>query len=222
MRIECPRCGQAIGGADVDLTSQMAVCRPCGELVSLAAALAAASNAALVPVSPSGALFRPTDLSWREEQPVPGKWQVTIFPPRILAIPAGLLLVVPLMTLLSGSPSAVLFGAFVAYIALLVIVNRTTVALDRNAFAFFHGPIPQGAAVREPIVNVVGFRAIQSPLNSFRGMSQGRWHVYLLTRDLRAIPIRFGFGAQSHAEYAAARLSQMLVDVQQSDAPYRG
>jgi hypothetical protein len=200
----------------------MAVCRPCGELVSLAAALAASPSVALVPVSSSGALFRPTDLSWREEQPDREAWCVTIFPPRILALPAGLLLFIPLMTLFSGSPSGVIVGAFVAYIALLVIVNRTTVAINRSTVTFARGPIPQGAAVREPTANVVGFRAIQSPSSSFRGMSQGRWHVHLLTRDLRAIPMRFGFGAQSHAEYAAARLTQMLADVQQTDAPYRG
>jgi hypothetical protein len=200
----------------------MAVCRPCGEVVSLAAALAAASPAPLVTVSASRALFRPTDLSWREEQTDGDGLRVTIFPSRAVVARAGFLLLLPVMLgLLSGSLPGMFFGVFFAYIALLFVVNRTIVAIDRNTVTFVRGPIPQGAALREPTPNIVGFRAIESPSSSFRGPSQGGWHVQLLTRDLRAIPMRFGFRAQEHAEYAAARLSQMLAHVQESSAPYR-
>ena len=78
MRVECPRCHEAIAGADVDLASHLAVCRPCGEVFPLAAALAERPTAALVAAPAAGALYRPTDLSWSEVAQGAGAWRVTV------------------------------------------------------------------------------------------------------------------------------------------------
>jgi len=102
MQVLCPRCGQPIPGVDIDLTTQSAVCRPCGEITSLAT-LGTKATVALPTFGPPQAgpappafgveafgaapagLYRPADLSWAEVNDSPGTWSVTITPPRAAA-----------------------------------------------------------------------------------------------------------------------------------------
>ena len=61
MQIHCPRCGVAVPGADINLASNLAVCRPCGEVIPLGSAPAALGMAGaplVVPLSaPSTQLY---------------------------------------------------------------------------------------------------------------------------------------------------------------------
>jgi hypothetical protein len=241
MRVECPRCGQAIGGGEVDLASQRAVCRVCSEVVSLALPPAAQPSVALAPVPPAGALYRPTDLSWIEEPCDAGAWRVTFTASRLVAVPLlffalfwdGCLVFWYAMALKAGPPPAIMVlfplihvaaGVFITYLALCALLNRTTVRIDRDAFAFTRRPIPQRGDVSEPTPNVVGLEAWQSSFGAMRADANGqraRWGAHLLTRDGRAIPLRFAFSDVSHARFAAARLTQMVAEAQRGDRGYR-
>lgn len=111
-------------------------------------------------------------------------------------------------------------GCFAAYRALYGL-NRMVVDVDSDRVTATRGPVPElNGVVREPTVNVVGFKPISQPLQA-RGGHLLRWGLHLLTRDGRAIPIRMGLTEGSHANYAAARLTQMLVEARQGKAPYR-
>jgi hypothetical protein len=236
----CPRCGQAIAGADVDLASQMALCRPCGEIVPLGTTLAGEPSMAIVAAASAGPLYRPTDMSWREErggETSPDAWRVTVVPSRLAAVPLAVfalfwvgLLVCWLPLLLEPPPAVVLLfplahlalAARATFLALCALVNRTTVTVDRDRFAFARGPIRQMGDVTEPTMNIVGFEAVPTIVRSNATAARLRWGIHLLTRDGRAIPLRFGFADASHAKYAAARLTQILVDARRALLPYRG
>lgn len=240
MRVDCPRCGRTIAGADIDLQSQLAVCRPCGEVVSLAAALAVRSSVELATVPSVGVLYRPADLAWLEEPTSPNAStgaSVVVTPPRLVAVPfaawslvwAGLWLCwLPL--LFERPPALVLlfplmhfvFAASTAYRAACALVNRIVVGIDRSEFVFLRRPIPEGRDIREPQANVAGFEASSLMVRRTMGGAAMRWGVLLLTRDKRAIPLNFDFAQASHAKYAAARLTQILADTQRDDSPYRG
>jgi hypothetical protein len=240
VQVICPRCGQPIPGVDIDLATRSAVCRPCGEVVALAAQPALGIEP--VGAAPMG-LYRPTDLSWAEVNDSPGTWSVTITPPRAAAFGLlffaifwdGFLVFWYSMAVSSKNPPLVMLlfpllhvgaGLFITHAALCGLVNRTTVRLGAGVFEFRRGPIPQGGAVREPTLNIAGFETAKVSGGSMQMKSKGRtsrptWGVHVLTRDGRAIPVRLGFQDQTHADYAATRLSQMLSDAQQR-VTYRG
>lgn len=240
VRVECPRCHQAIAGVDVDLASQLAVCRPCGEVVFLTAALAANPTDALTIAAPSRAavlLYRPTDLSWSEGVSDAGIGRVTVVPPRRAAAPLiasalfwDALFLCWLPMLVDQPPAVFLMFPFVhLLVAMLVthrafcaLINRTTVSFEAGEFAFVRRPIRQEGDVREPIANIVGFEAVSAVARAYGNAPRTRWGLHLLTRDGRAVPLRFDFADAFHARYAAARLTQMLADAQRGDAPYRG
>jgi len=247
MRVDCPRCGRPVPGADIDLASKLAVCRPCGEVVALPAGDALAL---LAPAAPHGAMalsrgamYRPIDLRWRDERGGDGGWRATVVPSRLPAlffVPFTLVwdAFVAFMGwgLLSGGVSWVALlslapfaagGLLVTYAALCALLNRTTVTVTRDAFEFARRPIRQLGDVREATANIASFEAAQVTGGAPNGFAGGgyvalRWGVRVLTRDRRSIPLRFGFGDRSHAEFAAARMMEMLDDVKSGDAPYRG
>ncbi len=222
----------------MDLASGLAVCRPCGEVVSLAAALAVGSRSdALAVVPAAGALYRPTDLSWSEHEPTAGIPRVTVTPSRLAATPlvfsalfwdALFLCWVPMLVehpppLFLLLPLVHLFLALsVTHRAICGLVNCTTVSFEDGAFTFERGPIRQEGDVHEPIVNIVGFEAVSAVVRAHGSASRVRWGLHLLTRDGRAVPLRFDFADAFHAKYAAERLRQMLADAQRGSEPYRG
>jgi hypothetical protein len=215
----------------------LAVCRPCGEVVSLAEALAVPRSDALAIVPNAGVLYRPTDLSWSEDAPQPGRWRVTVKPSRLAAAPFALyalfwdaLFLCWLPMLVEQPP--VLFLLFpllhlllalsVTHRALCVLLNKTTLTIEAGAFGFARGPIRQDGDVREPIVNIVGFEPVPAVARAFGSGSRVRWGMQLLTRDGRAIPLRLDFADAFHAKYAVARMEQVLADAKRGDEPYRG
>jgi hypothetical protein len=236
MQVLCPRCSKPIPGVDIDLATQSAVCRPCGEIIPLAV------KAAPLAVAPPTALYRPTDLSWAEMSDAGGAWTVTMTPPRAAAITIlvfavfwdGFLVFWYAMAASSKHAPIVMMlfpllhvaaGLLITHAALCGLINRATLRLGAEAFEFRRGPIPQGGAVREPTMNIAGFEAAMlqggAMLRARGQASRPTWGVHVLTRDGRAVPVKLGFQEQPHAAYAAARLSQMLADAQQR-ATYRG
>lgn len=252
MQVTCPRCGRIVPGADIDLASRSAVCRPCSEVIALpavapatAAALAVTPSFGIEPgPSTSASLYRPTDLSWAEAPESGGGSEVVITPSRAAAF--GLLFFalfwdgflvfwyanvtsakhVPLMAVLFPMLH-VAVGAFVTYSALCGLFNRTYVRLGSDAFDFRRAPIPQRGAVTEPTMNIAGFEVARVRGGAMRMQSRGSsstptWGLHLLTRDGRSISLGFGFSDPSHAEFAASRLTQMLADVARGGTTYRG
>jgi hypothetical protein len=231
VQIVCPKCGHPVRGADIDIGSCLAVCRPCGEVLPLEPPLPPDALALKVP----GGLFRPTDLRWVEERQEEQSWRVSIRPRGTQAV--GQLVFAVLWTgfmltcvlLIAGS--APLFslsllplvgvGGLVGYRALKAL-NHMVVDVDRNLVTATRRPVPEfGSIVREPTFNVVGFKATGYPLSTRGSHLLMRWGLHLLTRDGRAIPIRVDLAEGSHASYAAARLTQMLTEARQGSAPYR-
>ncbi len=213
------------------------MCRPCGEVVLLTAALAASTSEALATAPLPGAilLYRPTDLSWSEGSPN-GIGRVTVAPSRRAATPLALsalfwdALFLCWVPMLVEHPPAVfllfpflhlLLALSVTHRAFCALVNRTTVTFEAGDFAFVRGPIRQDGDVREPIANVVGFEAVSAAPRVHGNASRPRWGVHLLTRDGRAVPLHFDFADAVHARYAAGRLTQLLADAQRGAAPYR-
>ncbi|HXN31271.1 MAG TPA: hypothetical protein VN894_05390 [Polyangiaceae bacterium] len=219
------------------------MCRPCGEVVPLATALAVrpqpeALALPMVLVGPrAGALYRPTDLSWAEQEPRAGVWRVTVTPSRVAAAPLGLsalfwdALFLCWVPMLVEHPPVLflllpilhlLLALSVTHRAFCALVNRTTIRFEDGSFAFERGPIRQDGDVREPVVNIVGFEAVLAVVRAHGNASRVRWGLHLLTRDGRAVPLQFDFADALHAKYAADRLGQMLADAQRGNAPYRG
>ncbi len=230
MQIVCPKCGRPVDGADIDIASRLAVCRPCSEVLPLDHPPQTASLALRVP----DGLFRPTDLPWVEKRRGERAWRVSIRPPPGLAIRqlvfavlwTGFMLS---FVLLMRGPAHffaitllpfVGFGFFVGYLGLAGL-NRMVVDINHDMVTATRAPVPElGGVVREPTVNVVGFSPTSHPISS-RGGAQMRWRLHVLTRDGRAIPIRVNLTEGAHATYAAERLTQMLAEARQGHVPYR-
>ncbi len=239
VRVECPRCHEAIAGVDVNLASQLAVCRPCGEVVFLKAALAVSPPDALatIPIETAVLLYRPTDLSWSEGATNAGIARVTVAPSRRAAAPLFVsalfwdVLFLCWTPLLVEQPPAIFFllpflhlllALSVTHRAFCALLNKVNVSFEEGEFSFLRRPIRQDGDVREPIANIVGFEAVSGLARAHGSSPRVRWGLHLLTRDGRAVPLRFDFADAFHARYAAARLTQMLTEAQRGDAPYRG
>ncbi len=118
----------------------------------------------------------------------------------------------------------VAIGVFITYQAVCGLVNRIHVRLDGEAFEFKRGPVPQRGDVREPTANIAAFEVLEqraATTPSARRSNRPTFGIRALTKDSRAIPVRFGFTDATHAEYAAQRFSQMLAEVKQRST-YRG
>jgi hypothetical protein len=231
VQVICPKCGRAAQGADIDISSRLAVCRPCGEVLPIEPPFQEAPLALRGP----DALFRPTDLPWIEgplgerafrvvirsrsiqaifQLVFAGFWTALLLVLFAIAQPPTLALALLLLPLFG-------LGCFVGYRASCAL-NGMVVVIDPEAVTAARGPVPErGGLVSEPTVNVVGFKASANPVST-RGGHVAPWGLYLLTRDGRAVPLRVGLADSSHAQYAAARLTQMLDLAKRKGAPYRG
>jgi hypothetical protein len=249
MRVLCPRCAQPIAGQDIDLGARVALCRPCGEVVTILEPRETSAAITETSASPSPATldaFRPVDMSWVEDRGSDGVWWAVTAPPRAASIVAlgvatgwtGLLV---LWCVLLGRipPEAIwpwiglpvlvlgLAGGWSMYVALCGCFNRLVLTLDSEAFTLVRGPIPQARTVSEPAGNIVRFEAAR--VRGVLGSQQGRYPVqnpilygvHLLTRDHRLVPLRFGFSEEAHARFVAARLTQVLHEGRRRLVPYR-
>lgn len=217
------------------------MCRPCGEVVPLPVGF----SAAVAPFAPpmggeaSVGAYRPTDLGWAESPDGPGATLAIHTPARAPAFGLAFFalfwdgfLVFWYSLALGGNKKAplvmILFpllhvgaGVFITYAAICGIFNRITIRVDPARFVFRAGPIPVRGNVDEPTSIVAGFEATKIR-SSRRGRTRGTsWGVHMLTRDGRSVPLRFGFSESSHAQYAAARLLQMVTEARQSGVTYR-
>jgi hypothetical protein len=245
MLIHCPRCGLAVPGVDIDIATQTAVCRPCGEVIAIPGPSGGSVLVPAGPAVPSVALHKPSDLRWTEDGGLDADaWTAAIPMKRLAAIPLvffalfwdGFLVfwyANAIRALASGngggSAAAMLLfpllhlgaGVFVTYQALCGILDTTYVGFDRKSFRFERRPIPMRGRVSEPTEGITGFEALEKSARS-RGGTTSSWDVNLLTTDGRAVRVRFGFSDYGHATYAAARLAERLVEIRKGTVPYRG
>jgi len=140
--------------------------------------------------------------------------------------------------LLSGHFAPVAFmslhmaaGLFIAYLAAVNLFNDTRVVVDAGGLSVCRGPVPQPGQVSERLADIQDFAVVErgggSP-QAWGGLGaqrRGGFGVSARTRDGRAISLRLSFPDRAQAEYAAARLGQMVDDVRAlaaEGAPYRG
>jgi len=234
MRVDCPRCGQPVAGGDIELASKVALCRPCSELFSIEFGERGLALRAQAPLGPA---YRPDDLRWVEGLGADGTWSAAASPPRAHALPLLILAVFwdlfvavwafaifvlgvvgPMATVIFLAHGAL--GAWMTYRAVTMLVNRVVLTLDRETFGYGQGPLPLGRAVREPTANVEGFQV--ATVEAVSARAPLRYAVHLLTRDRRLLALRFGFVERAHAEFVAARLSEVLASVRAASVgPYR-
>jgi hypothetical protein len=232
MKIVCPRCGKDVPGADIDLGARLAVCRPCGEVVSLATAALAAA-----PPSPA-VVYRPASLRW-DDTASASSYVARVTPSRLPAIPLvffsvvwdGFLVVWYAISITAmvkggggGAVLALLFpilhlaaGVFVTHLALVALFNRTTVSLDAGAFRVTRGPIPQRGNVSVALDQIEGFLAFDAST-----AKRTSWRIDVRTRDARSVEA-LAFDDAEQAAYVAQRLNDELVRVRRPDGsePYR-
>lgn len=116
-------------------------------------------------------------------------------------------------------------AALIAWEALAVLVNRTTVTLDFRALQARHAPLPRPGAVRRPTAGLAGFAAaprearwaLQVGLDAFAPL---RWTVVARTGDGAAIPLPLSLPTEARARRLAARLDEALRAVR-TPAGYR-
>src|SRR5215472_15338461 len=243
MQVHCPRCGAAVPGADIDLAAKVALCRPCGEVISIPLPPPAAAETALAVPSSDAApeVYKPTDMRW-DEVAGADAWAVRLPPNRLSAIPLlGFALVwdgflvfwysIAIQAIVHGPIGLALLlvlfplvhvgvGVALTYGALCTLLNAGRVDLDRTRFLFALGPIPMRGTVLEATDNIVGFEPVEKLTRSRRSTTSS-WDVDVLTRDGRANRLRFGFSDHGHAAYAANRLRGMLQGIRASAFPYR-
>jgi hypothetical protein len=229
MKIHCAHCKQQIPGADIDIAAGRAVCRPCGEVVELAALGDA--------VAPSD-LHRPTNLKWSERREL-AAWHFEVTPNRLLAIglaafatiwcgfifvwyagafrhgagPGSIVLWFPLLH--------VAIGVTLVYRALCGLVNVVRLDLDEQRFRCAQRPIWVPRSVAEPTENIERFEACQRGRMLQTSPGKVEETVRMLTRDGRAVMLNFALGTVEHARFVAARLNYALEKLREPKT-YRG
>lgn len=248
MKVVCPSCGTTVPGADIDVSSGRAVCRPCGEVILLAFA----ENALVPPPAPgSNALseeaaralvtpaFKPSDLKLTEERDG-HSWLFTLQPGRAAAVPllafAGVwnafLVFWYAMALgpAAGGPGGIMLwfpllhvgaGLFITYQGLVRLLNSTRVRLDDARFSVRQGPIP-GRNALESAGNVLRFETgVRTSNLGRRGDATQSWVVKMLTRDGRQVDLPITLANADHAAHVAHRLNAAL-DANRAPVGYRG
>lgn len=247
MRVVCPSCGNPVPGADIDVSSGRAVCRPCGEVILLepsqALVPAAPSALALTDEAAARALvtpaFKPADLKLTEEHDG-RRWLFTLQPSRASAVPllafAGVwnafLVFWYAMALgpAQGGPGNIMLwfpllhvaaGAFITYQGLVRLLNSTRVRLDEHELTVRQGPIP-GRSALESASNVLRFETgVRASQIGRRGDAQQSWVVKMLTKDGRQVDLPLALANADHAAHVAHRLNAAL-DANRAPVGYRG
>lgn len=235
MQLQCPRCGQAVPGEDLDLSRGVGVCRPCGEIVPFPATSAGAF--AVTPFSPTtGRVYRPASYGLVERTsgdagaPV---WEGVLPPNRVAAVPLLFFCLVwdTFMVVWYGiafssrmwimAVFGVLHlgaGVFLTHKAIVTLLNTRRLAIGRGTVTWRSAPVPDRGNVALPLERVVGF----SPR-----VTQGKSTTYSVAMNLddgsfRELDVLASDAAS--AEYAAATFQDALTAAKQvePDGPYRG
>jgi hypothetical protein len=250
MRVTCPSCGLAIRVDDIDLSARKAPCRRCGAIARIAI-----PNADRLRPK----LGRPLDLRWTEH-PTSTGIEVAIaqawWPMRWQGAPLGFLALlwngIVVLGVCAGlttslSPSldralllvtvfiAALFlavGGYVAYMALVLLFNRTQVTVNRDRLHVVRAPIREPGDVQEVTSEIECFAVGEEPgpTRSTKPGERSGAHASIGTvfsvqvQDRRGTSRKthLAFRDRAHAEYAADRLAQLVEDVRASATPYRG
>jgi hypothetical protein len=230
MKIFCPVCRATIAGNDVDLAQGRALCRPCGELVSLDDSLGRHSEPP-----------RPSELRCHEQLGDDScSWRLR--PSRLRALGLAAFAAVWLIFLAiwytgaldrrsPGGPVMwfpllhVAAGVFVAWNALRGLVNSSLVTLDRTQFRLVDGPVPAFKNVSEATANIQRFEAGERS-RQMRGRNQPATMpaVLMVTRDGRSTALKLELSEPSAADWLAARWNAALTRLQAPAVPktYRG
>lgn len=222
MQIRCPRCGRTPDPADIDLASNRALCRPCGELFPLPDTASPAARAPSTDVE-----HRPSDLSYTESFE-PGRARIKLTPSRLIALPMLLLslffvgmAVAAFAGLLHSShgqaaPSFIVvpqlgIGLFVLWLSLSRLLNTVTISIEGGRFVVRQGPVP-ARGIDIPISEIDGFDVVESR------KSQGKtsWNVRALTKEGKARKLPLLIDAPEHVKYVAARLTAALANARET------
>lgn len=227
MKLICPSCGAPIAGEDISLAQGRAVCRPCGEVITL--------DGARAPAVP-----RPTDLRCSEARDGErASWTLT--PSRLQAAGTGLFAIFWCAFLVvwyakalahpSQDSTALWFpllhvgmGGLLVWATLRGLLNRTVVTIDRDRFSLQEGPIPAFNSAGEASANIERFEPARRSA-AIRGRGQRDIaSLRMVTRDGRAVMLKLSLDRDDHAQWLATRWNEALAKAQVPAAPltYRG
>jgi hypothetical protein len=221
MKITCPACAQPIAGADIDLASRRAVCRPCSELIFLPAALAVAPRAAAVDHHrPVGMVASESEergcfsIGFRAQQR-------TAIARTIGGLPFGLLFSAIAMLFFSiheiaawGAVFAVVATAGFALAGLGIAgLRHTGIALGAEGLRY-DPPVGRGLAL--PLAALRGFAAAL-----MAGRSTWAWGLRVFTIDNQSLLLPLELPLEEQARSLAARLNRALEEAR-TPQTYRG
>lgn len=243
VRVRCPKCGEAVGGGDIDLPAGRALCRPCGELFGLPD-VDGDDDDPPAPVrvrsEPTREPPLPTDLRWRELDDGGGR-RFEIRPSRLTALPLlGFAVIwnafmVNWYRLAFSGPSGemggiamwfplghVAAGIVVTWMGLTRLLNHHFIRLDRDSLHVGTRPLP-GRSHREPTSNIDRFEAGEAHrwASKDAGARYAEAPVVMITHDHRSVVLRLPLGSTDEAAFVASRLNAALALVQRRTA-YRG
>lgn len=240
MQLQCPRCGQAVPGEDMDVSRGVGVCRPCGEIVPFP--VMPPSPVAVTPFSPTplspatGRVYRPE--SYRLVERTSGdaaapRWEGVLPPNRVAAVPLlffcfvwdTFMIVWYAIALSSGTWLMAAFGVlhlgagvFLTHKAFVTLLNTRRLTIGRDAVSWRSGPVPDRGNTTLPLERVLGF----SPR-----VTHGKNTTYSVAMNLddgsfRDLDVQGS--DQASVEYAAATFEEALSAAKRGvgEGPYRG
>ncbi len=236
MQLQCPRCGQAVPGDDLDLSRGVGVCRPCGEIVPFPATSPGGAFA-VTPFSPTtGRVYRPASYALVERttgDAAAPLWEGSLPPNRLAAVPMLFFCLVwdtfmavwYAIAISSRVGVMAVFGVlhlgagiFLTHKAIVTLLNTRRLAIGRGMVSWRSGPVPDRGNVSLPLERVVGF----SPR-----VTQGKTTTFSVAMNLddgsfRELDVSASDAAS--AEYAAATFDEALAAAKHGagEGPYRG
>lgn len=218
MDIACKRCGALIPADDVSLETMVAKCRSCNAVFSIAEQVAPGdgwgSRAALdVPLPERFVVERPAgalQISWRWFTPA------AIFLAVFAVFWNGFVCMWITMALAGGAGAFALFatihalvGLGVAYGALTMFLNTTTVAASYSALSVRHGPLPAPGNLELPRDALRQLYCVEHVSRSRRGSSV-TYRVQAVKADGSSAALIKGLASAEQALFLEQELERFL------------
>lgn len=236
MQLNCPRCGDAVVGADIDLARGVGVCRPCGELVpfpSMPAMLSALAS------PPTTALYRPESFHFVEKGGGESSdaYEATIAPNRLATLPIlfftlfwdGFMIVWYTIAILGGIWPMAVFGLlhlgvafFLTHKVFVGMLNTRRFAIAGGRIRFTNGPVPTGGTLDASLAEVDGF-AVRTKTSSSRSGTTTSFAVVANLAGGSSKQLSLVLDDAPSAEFAVQRLNEVLGEAKARvpQLPYR-
>ncbi len=233
MRLTCPKCTQAIEGADIDLAKGLGLCRPCGELVPFGNVVTPFAGSSALSTVGARTLYRPESLRIVETT-TEGRYEAALPPNRLAAVPLvgfclfwdAFMAVWYGIAIFGGIWPMALFGLLhlgvgihLTHKALIGFFNTRRLVIEGRTVSWTSGPIPTRENVTVALDAVDGFGT--------HVKATQKTTAYVVALNLGAGTMReidIGASDLTAAEYAAECFQKALAEAKKLDpqGPYRG